>query len=101
MRFSSTLAPRESGDPEAFGRAAAASRRRRPGAAARIVPSGRPGTNACGAGIHPDIGRLEKIATELFRRCRPLRALAGPRDRKKTTRDEERVPGDRSGGRGP
>eukprot|EP00959_Pyramimonas_sp_CCMP1952_P386863 8107989-Pyramimonas_sp.AAC.1 len=45
----------------------------------------------------PDLGRLEKNETKVFRRFRPLEALAGPRGRQKTTRDEKPVPGKWSG----
>ena len=37
------------------------------------------------------------IRTEVFRRFRPLGSLAGPRDRQKTTRDEQPVLGKGSG----
>eukprot|EP00959_Pyramimonas_sp_CCMP1952_P404545 8478536-Pyramimonas_sp.AAC.1 len=49
---------------------------------------------------HPDIGRLEKIEAEVFRRFRPLGALAALGDRRKTARDDAPVLGKWSGGRG-
>ena len=50
-----------------------------------------------GGDADPDLRRLKKIKTEVFRNFRPPRALNGPRERQRTTQDEKPVPGKGSG----
>ncbi|CAK0852840.1 unnamed protein product, partial [Prorocentrum cordatum] len=65
------------------------------GAAARRRRSGRPAGRPAGR-PDPDLRRIETTKAKVFLDFRPLAALAGPRDRQKTTQDEKPVLGNGS-----